>query len=165
MKKKLVIGLLAIVAFFIITGCDDNKQVSKDFKFNDETFKFNKKETFKEFSYNTAEQLIKDEGSKTLSLKYGKDYENVKYAFNITLTVYENRKASDIEGIPTETNTKEVNGISWKNYSKTADWTSTIFYVTEKNNNVYIINIIKNNKTDVDLDNLAEVFINGVTLK
>lgn len=59
---------------------------------------------------------------------------------------------------------KKVNNISWMNYTKKVDWTTTIVYAIEKNNNVYIINVIKNNETDVDVEQLSEVFINSVTI-
>lgn len=179
MNNKIVLSLLIICILISVTGCgksasnndsftveSNNKKVSTEFKFDNKTFNFNKDASFKGVKFKYDENLKKTEETKSVSLKYGENLKNVGYAFWVSITVYENRTKDDIFGMPKEGEyeIKKVNNISWMNYTKKVDWTTTIVYAIEKNNNVYIINVIKNNETDVDVDQLAEVFINSVTI-
>lgn len=68
-----------------------------------------------------------------------------------------------------KTTTKKVNGINWEtltlnNTVDNKNTTSKVF-VTEKGGTIYTVSVMSFNEANIDLKELSEVFINGVTLK
>lgn len=60
---------------------------------------------------------------------------------------------------------KTVNGIEWNVYDLRTNEIPTMCYATEKDGIVYVVNVGAYADTNIDVKNLTEVFMNGVTLK
>ena len=68
-----------------------------------------------------------------------------------------------------KTTDKKINEINWKMLTIDATSnnkeTTSINYVTEKDGTIYAVSILAFKEANVDVTKLAEVFINGVTIK
>ena len=176
MKKKLLLIIIVIVSLITITGCKktnssntkkNNNKVSNEFKVKDVTFKFNKESTFLEYTYMNAEGLEPDESKLSNYLTYkNNDIYNGNYVFRIMMMKIEESSLEDVEKHYKDKNYERVviNDIEWITYTNKSDTTNVIVYLTEKYGNLYGTNIMKYEDCDLDLNKLAEVFMNGVKL-
>ena len=188
MKKITAIILIVLIligGLFILTGCGNNenggivesnklsnnnssKSVTNEFSIGDKNFKFDKETTFNDFSYKNANGLELDESKMAVYLDYkNNDIYDGKYVFRIAMLYKENMSLDDVadqyEGKSYES--KRINEFNWITYESNNNNIDTIVYMTEKNNNLYIVNIGKYENCNIDINALAEVFMNGVTIK
>lgn len=175
MKKRVFSVLLVMVLLFSITGCGSNnsnssqKNISNKFEVKDVSFTFDKDAEFHDYKYKTADGIVPEESQKAVYLTYRNNeiYDGL-YVFRIVLSYSENTSLKDLESIPAESETQKVsiNGVSWNKYvNEKSKNMKVIAYFMERNNTVYVVNIGKYNDADVDVDKLADVFMNGVTIK
>ena len=171
MKKALY--LLLVLMLICVSGCgkktkEESKEITNEFKIRNITFKFDKDGTFNDFSYKYSSKIKLNESEKTTYLTYeNDDIVNGKFVFRISLYSKENTNIKTIfnESKYNNYKTKKINNITWNVYVSDVDNVKTLIFATEKNNNVYITNIAIYKKSEVDLDNLADVFMNGVSIK
>lgn len=186
MKKKvlIIIAIIAVlgIGLFVLTGCGDNetesqiesnissnKSITNEFSIGDKTFKFDKETTFKNFTYKNAEELEPDESKHAVYLEYeNKEIYDGRFVFRISLAYTDENTLNEfLEG--RTTTDKKINGTTWKtlsidNTSNNKEITS-INYVTEKDGTLYVVSILVFKEANVDITKLADVFMNGVTLK
>ena len=169
MRKKIILGVLILVGLFIFTGCGNNSNISNEFKVKDVSFKFDKDTKFGNINYKNADGLTPDESKQAVYLQYeNKDIYDGRFVFRISMG-YTNENTLDkfLEG--RETTDKKINGINWKMLSIDATSngkeTKSINYVTEKEGTLYVVSIATFKEANVDTDKLAEIFMNGVTIK
>lgn len=191
MKKKIflvsVLIMMLCTGLFILTGCgkntsnnennnseknstENNSLKAKDnntVTIGDKIFKFDKQATFKEFSYKNADGLKPDESQMAVYLDYkNNDIYNGKFVFRIAMSYKENMSLKDVEDQYKGKNfeSKKINELNWIAYKSNSNNTDTIVYITEKNNNLYVVNLGKYEDCNIDINSLAEVFMNGVTI-
>jgi uncharacterized lipoprotein YehR (DUF1307 family) len=174
MKRKIFLSLLVIVALFIITGCgsDDSepsKEYSNTFKINDLSLVFDQDSEFHDFKYKNIKGLEPDESKQAAYLDYkNNDIYDGRFVFRISMSFTNELTLQEfLEGYKTET--VKINGISWERLtlSNKADNkdTSSVVYATEKNSTVYAVSTMAFKEANVDINELSNIFINGVTLK
>jgi len=176
MKKKLFLGIIVTILLFTI-GCDNSRKnnssdasvESNEFVINDISLKFDKDASFGNFNYKTALELEQDDSSQAIYLEYkNEEIYNGRFVFRISLAYSDEISLEDfLEG--RETTNKKINEINWKllsidNKSDNKDTTSLI-YAVEKDNNIYVISFIIFNESKVNINKLANSFMNGVTIK
>ena len=181
MKKILIVVLLAgvlIAGVFILTGCGNenqeteiktnNKTITNEFLVGDTSLKFDIDKTFIDFNYKTAEGIRVDETKLESNLYYeNKNIYDGEFVFIISTSVIKNYSFDDWKYGPKEGEyeTIEINGIQWKAYTDTSNGYTVKNYVTDKNNSLYVFKFTKHNDANVNIDELADVFMNGVTTK
>ena len=189
MNKKIIlvslIILMLIAGLFVLTGCGNNenerivenktssnsnstKGVANEFSIGDKNFKFDKETTFNDFVYKNADGLEPDESKMAVYLNYkNNDIYDGNYVFRIAMSYKENMSLDDVadqyKGKSYEN--KNNNGLNWITYESNNNNIDTIVYMTEKNNNLYVVNIAKYEECNIDINSLAEIFMNGVTIK
>ena len=183
---SILIALMLIVGLIVLTGCgnnktegqtesntssnnNSNKSVTNEFSIGDKTLKFDKETTFKNFNYKNAEELEPDESQQAVYLDYeNKDIYDGRFVFRISLLYSDETTLKEfLQG--NKTVSKKINGINWSTLTlnNTADNkdTTSVVYATEKDGVVYIGMVQIFNESNVDAEALAEVFMNGVTIK
>jgi len=178
-KKKILLGILVFVALFTITGCgksNDNEnnsanssKVSDVFKIKEVSLKFDQDKEFYNFKYKNINGINPDESKQAVYLDYkNAEIYNGRFVFRISLSFIENTNIKDyLNG--KKTTTKKINEINWEtltlnNTVDNKNTTSKVF-VTEKGGTIYTVSVMSFNEANIDLKELSEVFINGVTLK
>lgn len=183
-KKVLFIVLITIllVGLFILTGCTNSVEetgektnepeikVVDEIKIGEETLKFDRSEVFYNFHYKHPEGLTPDESQKACYLDYkNEELHNGSFAFRIVMLFSEETTLKEVEeesDLKDDTHdNKTVNGIEWNVYDLRTNEIPTMCYATEKDGIVYVVNVGAYADTNIDVKNLTEVFMNGVTLK
>lgn len=175
MKKIIFFSIIIIVALFTITGCSSNstKQASKTsfntFKIKDVTFTFDQDTKFHNFKFKNSKELTKDESKYSLHLEYANNniYDG-RFVYRISLAYNDETNLEKfLDGY--ESKVVKSNGITWHKViiKGTTDnkETKAVVYATEKNSTVYAVTAVEFTEANVDIDKLAEVFVNGVQLK
>lgn len=175
MKKIIIFSLLSVLLLFILTGCGNNEGAlnrevsinnSNEFTVENTSFVFNVDSSFHDFIYKNAEGLEPDESKYACYLTYeNKEIYNGRFVFRIVMDFQENKTLNDVTDLPKDLKNKNINNISWKTYTSNNDKASTIVFVTEKNNNLYVVNVMKYKDANVDINSLSNVFMNGLVLK
>lgn len=191
MKKIILVGFVVIVSVFAMIGCgksdsgkadnggspngneettaNTNQKRTDEFKVGDVTFKFDKDAQFGNFNYKNADGLEPDESQQAVYLDYeNKDIYDGRFVFRIGLLYSDETTLEEfLEGnaaVP-----KEMNGINWStasvNSTSNDKETTSVFYATEKDGVLYAGMVQVFNESNVDAEKLAEVFMNGVTIK
>ena len=131
--------------------------------------KFDKDTQFGKFNYKNADGLEPDESQQSVYLDYeNKDIYDGRFVFRIKLSYSDETTLKEfLQG--NKTVSKKINGINWSTLTlnNTADNkdTTSVVYATEKDGVVYIGMVQIFNESNVDAEALAEVFMNGVTIK
>ena len=175
MKKKvlIIIEIIAILSMglFVLTGCtnEESRSTTNEFSIGNEVFKFDKETTFHNFNYKNANGLEPDESKQSVYLEYvNNEIYDGRFVYRISLGFSDETTLDKfLEG--RKTTDKKINEINWKmlsidNTSNNKETTS-INYVTEKDGTIYVVSILAFKEANVDIAKLAEVFINGVTIK
>ena len=180
MKKKIVLfSMLTVILFtgvFVLTGCGNNeitagdtsdKNVANEFSVKGVSFKFDKDSTFNDLKYKNSEGLEPDESKKSCYLTYkNQDIYEGRYVFRIVMMCMENTTIED-EMSENERNNNEstkINGIDWTVFHEESENTKVIIHATEVDNKVYAVYVQKYKDADVDIDTLADIFMNGINL-
>ena len=179
MKKVILLGtitLILVAGLFILTGCGNNnsvenqknssKKVSDEYSIGNTSLKFNIDKTFKDFNYKVAEGIKVNETKIENKLYYeDKSFFAGDFVFEISMSAINNYSFSEWKYGPKEGEyeTIEINGIKWNKYSVASDKYTTENYATDANNSLYVFKISKYNDANFAIDELANVFINGVT--
>ena len=172
MKNKYLLSLLIIFSIFLITACgsSSSKEKSKSnvFKMNDVIIIFDQEDEFHDFKFKNAKELEKDESKQSLHLEYNnKDIYDGRFTFRISLAFSEETNLNDfLDGHESEK--VEINGINWEKVSISSKTdgkdTQAIVYATEKDSTIYAVTAVEFKEDNINIENLAEIFINGVTL-
>lgn len=172
MKRKIFIKLLLALAFLTITGCKSNIIVNGNtntFKIKDVSFVFNEDSEFHDFNYKNSKELTQDESKYSLHLEYAnKDIYDGRFVYRISLSYSDETNLEKfLDGYKSEK--VKINGITWnkaivKNKTDNKE-TKAIVYATEKNSTLYAVTTVEFTEANINIEKLAEVFINGVTLK
>ena len=181
MKNKIiligVISLILLSGLFLLTGCVKNenqtttsnvstKKALDEFTIGGTTLKFNIDKTFKVFNYKTAEQVKVNDTSIDTKLYYeDKSFYDGNFVFEISMTEINNYSFSEWTYGPKEGEyeTKDINNVKWRAYTTTSSDYTTKTYAAEANNSLYVFKVSKYNNANFNLDDLADVFMNGVT--
>ena len=173
MKKKLLLSILALVALFIVTGCNNSNtssnKTTNTFKIKNVSLVFDQDSEFHDFKYKNAQGLEPDESKQAAYLEYkNQDIYDGRFLFRISLSFTSDVSLKQfLDGHKSEK--VKINGITWEktNLSNTVDnkTTSAIVYATEKNSTVYAVSTTAFQEANVDIEALSNIFINGVTLK
>ena len=176
MKRKILLSLLLLVALFTITGCKSNSSTSNQSKGNTNTFKmknvtfvFDQDSEFHDFKYKNSKELTLDESKYSLHLEYdNKDIYDGRFVYRLSLSYTdESNLEKFLDGYKSEI--VKVNGITWHRVALkgTTDnkETKAIVYATEKNSILYAVTAVEFKEANVDIEELAKVFVGGITLK
>lgn len=186
MKKIILVGFVVIVSVFAMIGCgkadngdtpngneettaNTNQKITDEFKVGDVTFKFDKDAQFGNFNYKIVDGLEPDESQQAVYYDCdNKDIYDGQFVFRIGLLYSDETTLEEfLEGATPVS--KEMNGINWSTASvnTTADdkETTYVFYAAEKDGVLYVGMIQIYRESNVDAEKLAEVFMNGVTIK
>jgi hypothetical protein len=175
MKKYIITLLLTITACFILTGCGNSssnpltKSKSNTYKFKNVSFVFDQDSEFNNFKFKNSKELTKDESKYSLHLEYvNKDVYDGRFVYRLALSYTDDSNLEKFfEGH--ERKKVKINGITWDKTvldSKVDNKpTKAVVYATEKDSVLYSVSSITFVESGVDIEKLAEVFINGVTLK
>ncbi len=171
--KKILLSLLAVVTLFIVTGCNNSssssKIISNTFKIKDVSLVFDQDSEFHNFKYKNVQGLEPDESKQAAYLEYkNQDIYNGRFLFRISLSFTSDVSLKQfLDGHKSEK--VKINGITWDKIklSNTVDnkATSAIVYATENNSTVYAVSTTAFQEANVDIEELSNIFINGVTLK
>ena len=174
MKNKIALSLLVILMLFSITGCGTKKkeekkeEISNQFEIKNVMFRFDKEGNIEELNYKYSSKLKVDESNMVTYLTYeNDDIVNGKFVFRIALFIkYDTNIKALFNGSQYKNySTKKINDVNWNVYVSDVDNIKTYIYAVEKNDKVYVINIGSYKKANIDLDNLVDVFMNGVVIK
>ena len=173
MKKKILLLLFAIVSLFIMTGCGNSNSSSSSksntFKIKDVSLVFDQDSEFHDFKYKNIKDLEPDESKQAAYLEYkNSNIYNGRFLFRISLSFTNELSLKEfLDGHKSEK--VKVNGITWEkvNLNNKVDNKDTmaIVYATEKNSTVYAVSTTAFKEANVDIEELSNIFINGVTLK
>ena len=167
MKKLLFLLFIGLV---IITGCTKNtsSNIGDEITIKGINFKFDDEREFKDFIYKAPVEIEPDESKMANYLTYeNKEIYDGRFVYRIVMMFQENTKLEDALKNSNVSNPSYVNynGQKWNRYITDDDKQDAIVFVTEKNNNVYVINVLKYKEVELPLDNLSKVFMNGLKLK
>ena len=184
MKKKILIIVALIIVLcigiFVLTGCGNNESEDKtesnmfsnkkdEILIGNETLKFNKETTFKNFKFMNVDGIKPDESKQAVYLTYeNKEIYDGRFVFRISLQYSDETNLKEFLQ-DNKTTKKNINGIEWNTLSveNTTDKkeTKSIIYATQKDGVLYAVSILCFKEANIDITNLAEVFMNGVTIK
>ena len=174
MKRKIILIILLLQVAIIVTGCSSNKSntlIKKNtntFKIKDVSFIFDQDSEFHDFKYKSSKELTKDESKYSLHLEYAnKDIYDGRFVYRISLSYSDETNLEKFfDGYKIKK--VKINGITWnkaivKNKTDNKE-TKAIVYATEKNSTLYAVTTVEFTEANVNIEKLAEVFINGVNL-
>ena len=155
MKKKILLGLLVIVALFTITGCGKSNEnsLTKDGK---------AKAEFVDLIYNEPtdfvkkEKLIDSEDMKTLIYRLDNTDENI----SINLYYNKGKNYNYIENSSTKYTEKEINGTTWRIIHDDDFGIVTDTYYVVHNNDMYQIEL-----NGIDKKNDMASFMDEISFK
>ena len=174
MKKKILLSLLFVMMLFV-TGCGNrssnssSKSNSNTFKIKDTSFVFNQDSEFYDFKYKNSKELTIDDSKYSRHLEYkNSDIYDGRFVYRLSLSYTdESNLEKFLDGY--ESKKVKINGITWQKAivkSKTDNKdTKAVVYATEKNSVLFAVTAVIFTESGVDVDGLAETFMNGVTLK
>lgn len=160
MKKKILLGVLAFIALFTITGCSSNNSSTntKSDKKTKVSSRFNAKSNVDNlyFKYISTNELGDTANGKIM--KAG-DY-------NIIVTHQKNTSKDDIayEKMLITDNDQTINKIKWSVYRYSNDTVTSKIYMYAKDDGVYTITFAKYTK-DLDMTDIINEFMNEVEFK
>ena len=174
MKKKFCLCLLTFLLVLSFTGCDNtssssSRSKSNTFEIKDVKFTFDQDSEFHDFKYKNDKNLPKDESKQSLHLEYvNKDIYDGRFVYRIVLSFSNETNLKEfLDGHSTEK--VKINGITWDKATVSGKTdnkdTTSIVYATEKNSTLYVVTIFKFTEANINTEELAEIFINGVTIK
>lgn len=180
MKKKVLTSVLAIMLITILltlTGCGAKDNSSKsdksekestvpEFTIGDTTFKFDQDAVFNDLKYKKAEGLESSDSTMATYMVYkNTDVYDGNFVFRIVLMYQEGKTLDEsMSDFERENNEKKtVNGIEWTVFDESAQGTRVIIYATEIDNKVYAIYTQAYTEANVDVIELSEKFMSGVT--
>ena len=167
MKKKIVLNLLIIITVFTIIGCGKNN--ANTFKIKDVSIVFDQDAEFHDFKYKNMKGLEPDESKQAVYLEYiNKDIYDGRFTFRIGLLFTSETTLKEFLA-DKKVEDKKNNGIIWKKAQVDSKVdgkeVTSVIYATEKDSKVYVVNGIIFKDSNVNISELMDTFINGVTLK
>ncbi len=171
MKKKILLCLLILTGLFVFTGCDN--AITDIIKNPDEvviggtTIKFDHDCKYYDLEYKTPFETKPNYDYINHIIKYeDKSLYDGDYLFRIDVNFREGKNADYIIKLAKAPSmTKKVyNGNEWTVFETHTTKHETRVFFIEVKDDLYYIQVHKDNKALFDIDDVADVFMNHVTI-
>ena len=193
MKKKILLGFLAIVGLLTITGCgknsnnnNSNAKSSKEYNINGISFKLDKEDTISKMKYKVSNSFDRRDGASTTVYNLYYDENKDKYdvsnlVFSISITANIMQSESNIEYAINKLNNnsslknisreqKKINDLTWEYitldnyYDNNNSYKNHSYYYETYDGKYYTTYIIQFNKVD-NMEEFENDFIKNIVFE
>ena len=192
MKKKILLGLLVIVALFTITGCgknsnnNSNLKSSKEYNINGISFELDKEDSISKMKYKVSNSFDRRSGASTTVYNLYYDENKDKYdasnlVFSISITANIMQSESNIEYAINKLNNnsslknisreqKKINDLTWEYitldnyYDNNNSYKNHSYYYETYDGKYYTTYIIQFNKVD-NMEEFENDFIKNIVFE